>query len=111
MLLDAVTRLGLGSRPRRLQCCATVRLLADATAEHYGITLGELLGERRFPKLCEARRVLYFAARLAGYSYPEIGFQLGRDHTSVMYGCRKVEACLPLRLAAETIESRCRRAA
>ena len=46
-------------------------------------------------KTADARQVYYYLAReLLQASYPEIGKRIGRDHTSVLHGYRKIGANL-----------------
>ena len=34
---------------------------------------------------------MYLHRTIGGESYPEIGARFGRDHTSVMHACRRIE--------------------
>ena len=63
-------------------------------ARHFGLTVGELKGKSRQQAIAEARGLaMYLARRLTGASYAEIGRQFGgRDHTTVLHACRKVDA-------------------
>jgi len=65
----------------------TPRRAADiiaTVARAYGYTAAQVKGERRHSTLLKARKACALALREVGYSYPEIGALLGRDHSSVM---------------------------
>ena len=63
-------------------------------AEHYGLSLSELLGPKRARSVARPRQVaMYLAKTLTERSLPEIGRSFGgRDHTTVMHGVRRIEA-------------------
>ena len=63
-------------------------------AEHYNISVQALLSRRRTRTLVLPRQIaMALTRRLTPLSYPEIGDHFGgRDHTTVMHGCAKVEA-------------------
>ena len=58
--------------------------MARAVAKYWALTQEELLGPRRSPLHCEARSDLYARLRAQGWSYPQIGRYVNRDHTTVM---------------------------
>lgn len=57
-------------------------------ADHLGYGVADIRGERRHARLARARKACALALRRAGYSYPEIGEALRRDHTSVQYAIK-----------------------
>lgn len=60
--------------------------LATAIASKRAVPLVALLGRARTTSVSAARRELCFALRsVYGMSYPEIGWLLDRDHTTIMY--------------------------
>jgi chromosomal replication initiator protein len=62
-------------------------------ARYYRISLDDLRSERRHKQLAHARQVaMYLARELTGASFPEIGKRFNRDHSTVISGCRKIEA-------------------
>ena len=66
-----------------------------------------LLGSSRSRNVVWPRQVAMYIARKAGFSFPAIGAYFGgRDHTTVMHGCSKVEAALAtdVTLALEILE-------
>jgi chromosomal replication initiation ATPase DnaA len=66
-----------------------------AVAQHYGLSLNDLIGRRRSPVVAFPRMVAFhIARRLTTQSFPEIGQRFGRDHTTVLYGDRKITKML-----------------
>jgi chromosomal replication initiator protein len=61
----------------------------------FGITGKELLGASRLRPVMVPRQVaMYLAREVAKLSLPRIGTAFGRDHTTVLHACRKVEAAM-----------------
>ncbi len=71
----------------------TVVQVQEVVAAYFQISLAELTGSRRTKDLVEARQIaMYLARELTGLPYQEIGRHFGgRDHSTVMHACRKVE--------------------
>lgn len=63
-------------------------------AAAFGVSKKDLLGTSRLRKVMVPRQVaMYLARELCGLSLPRIGAAFGgRDHTTVLHSCRKVEA-------------------
>ncbi|MDI5935042.1 chromosomal replication initiator protein DnaA [Halomonas sp. M4R5S39] len=63
-------------------------------AEYYKIKLSDLLSKRRSRSVARPRQVaMALAKELTNHSLPEIGDAFGgRDHTTVLHACRKVQA-------------------
>ena len=72
------------------------RKLASAVATKHGITLAELVSDRRSRHLARARQeAMWMLKRHTKLSYPQIGRILGkRDHTTILHGVRRHEARL-----------------
>lgn len=69
----------------------SIRDYIDATGLIYGYTYANLVGPRRDQRLAEARHLAYWLAKYrTGASYPQVARAFGRDHTTVMHGCRVV---------------------
>ena len=70
--------------------------IISATAAHFGLPVHELLDDRRARPISRARQVaMYLAKTLTFRSLPEIGRKLGgRDHTTVLWGIRKITSLL-----------------
>jgi chromosomal replication initiator protein len=61
----------------------------------FGVTEKELLGTSRLRNVLVPRQVaMYLARELIGLSLPRIGATFGRDHTTVLHACRKVEEAI-----------------
>ncbi len=57
-----------------------------------GVTMRELLSQRRKGELPRLRWAAMVAFRHAGFSHPQIGRMLGdRDHTTVMHGLARAD--------------------
>ncbi|MCY3896379.1 MAG: chromosomal replication initiator protein DnaA [Chloroflexi bacterium] len=69
-----------------------------ATAQHFDIDRHDLLGKRRDARTAGVRQVAMYLMRNDGReTLPEIGRVLGgRDHTTVLHGCNKIERRLKL---------------
>ncbi len=72
---------------------ATVRDIIRVTAGHYDVSVDEILSRRRTADIALARQVaMYFTRQLAGLSLSQIGLKFGgRDHSTVLHACQKVE--------------------
>ena len=82
----------------------TIVQIQAATAQHFGITVTELLSFDRHKSLVFARMLAMSLCRLYTMaSYPEIGRAFGdRDHTTVMSACKRV-------VKIRTVDAMCRR--
>ena len=67
--------------------------IAAGIAKSYGYTLGDLQSKLRYRRLVTVRWRVFYALRQQGFSYPEIGELLKRDHSTVIHG---VQAWLKL---------------
>jgi chromosomal replication initiator protein len=68
--------------------------IVKGVAAAFGVTVKELLGPSRLRRVMVPRQVaMYLARGLCGLSLPRLGAAFGgRDHTTVLHACRKVEA-------------------
>lgn len=66
--------------------------ILDAVSSMFGVTVERLLGRDRSRQVALPRQVvMYLMREEANISLPQIGELLGgRDHTTVMYGCDKI---------------------
>jgi chromosomal replication initiator protein len=85
----------------------TISTIQARVASHFGFTMAELRGRRRYQRVSRARAIaLYLARELTGASYPEIGQRFGGlDHTSVIYAHRRVAGSLLLLAEAQALAS------
>ncbi|MDF1685340.1 MAG: helix-turn-helix domain-containing protein [Parvibaculaceae bacterium] len=73
--------------------CFDTRAIIDVIADECGVSKEALMGRVRSPKLSYPRwLVMYFMRTRLDLSYPQIGYRMERDHTTVIYGIRKVQA-------------------
>lgn len=73
---------------------AVCRQTCHVVARHFGVTVSEIRGKSRRKSIAEARALaMYVSKRLTAASFEKIGKQFGgRDHTTVLHVCRKIEA-------------------
>jgi chromosomal replication initiator protein len=71
----------------------TIADIQQMVIDHYGITLEELNGARRTQDLVVPRQIaMYLCRQLLNASFPEIARKFGgRDHSTVIYACSKLE--------------------
>ena len=71
----------------------TIEEIQKKVAEHFNIRIADMHSARRARAVARPRQVaMYLAKQLTARSLPEIGRKFGgRDHTTVMHACRKVE--------------------
>jgi chromosomal replication initiation ATPase DnaA len=62
------------------------------TADHYGVSISELMGRRRTARVAEARQVVFWLLiRACGMTGSEASRLTGRDHHTILHGVRRVE--------------------
>lgn len=62
-----------------------------AAAEMFHVHPRDLVSHYRFNFLMLPRFALYKALRLRGWSYPQIGRLLDRDHSTIIYGIQRAD--------------------
>jgi len=72
----------------------TIENIQKTVAEYYKIRLNDILSKKRNRSLARPRQLaMALAKELTNHSLPEIGDAFGgRDHTTVLHACRKVES-------------------
>ena len=62
-------------------------------AEYFNITLADMKGKKRTKQVNFPRQIaMYIIREISDFSTTEIGLEFGgRDHTTVMYSCQKIE--------------------
>ncbi len=85
----------------------TVRRVLEATAEHYGTTVPEILARtRKQPVVRRRQMAMYVAKKLTGRSLPFIARHMGGwDHTTVLHAVRAVEGRLARPKAVAAVEA------
>jgi|tagenome__1003787_1003787.scaffolds.fasta_scaffold20279654_1 hypothetical protein len=71
----------------------SVRTVQRAVCQHYGVTLADLLSNRRTQALVLPRQVAVWLCRqLTTHSLPAIGHHFGgRDHTTMLHAARRID--------------------
>lgn len=74
----------------------TIERIVERVGAYFHVDSKQLASRRRFAHFQRARQVgMYLARRCTKLSFSEIGnFFGGRDHSSVLYACRKIEQAL-----------------
>lgn len=70
----------------------TTKRVVGAAAEVFGVSIADLHSTSRRQPLATARQVVMFLLHSdLGYSLLQIGKELGRNHTTVLHGYRRIE--------------------
>ena len=88
MAEDVLGDLITAKAPRQI----TAKVVIDATADMFQISVDDLCGKSRSRPLVTARQVaMYVLREMTDFSYPAIGRAFGdRDHTTVMHAVSKI---------------------
>ena len=72
----------------------TIENIQKTVADFYQLRVADLLSKRRTRSIARPRQMAMFLAKsLTEHSLPEIGNAFGgRDHTTVLHACRKIES-------------------
>lgn len=76
-------------RPQSINVGSIIRTVAD----YYMLSVSDIKGKKRSKNIALARQVaMYIIREITDYSTTEIGTEFnGRDHTTVMHSCQKIE--------------------
>ena len=76
----------------------TIDNILRVVADYYKLSYSDLKGKKRTKNIVFPRQVaMYIAREITEYSTTELGFEFGgRDHTTVMHACQKIEENLKL---------------
>jgi chromosomal replication initiator protein len=71
----------------------TLDVILRSVAEYFGLSQNDLRGKKRTKAIAFPRQIaMYLAREMTEYSTTEVGIEFGgRDHTTVMYACQKIE--------------------
>jgi chromosomal replication initiator protein len=88
---DVLERLGL---PLSAALAPTISAIQDAACAHFDLTREELLSRSRAERVVWPRQAaMYLCKELTEHSLPAIARAFaGRDHTTVLYACKRVAA-------------------
>jgi chromosomal replication initiator protein len=72
-----------------------MRDILDEVSDHFDVPTNRILSSRRVREWAWPRMIGYWLCReLTPNSFPEIGRFFGRDHSTVIAGCRQVDEWL-----------------
>ncbi len=76
----------------------TIDSIIRIVADHYKMSLSDIKGKKRTKNIVFPRQLaMYITREITEYSTTEIGYEFGgRDHTTVMHGCQRIEERLKL---------------
>ena len=93
-------RLFAGFIPEIIREPMTVKAIAQMVADDFNIPVHEVMGNRRHKETTIARHVAqWLCKKHASWSLAHTGRRFGRDHTSVMHGCERVDQIMTENLA------------
>ena len=73
----------------------TPPLIISQVCKFYSVDENVIRGNQKSKNVSEARQVaMYLVRKLTNLSLPDIGKEFGKDHSTVLYGIRKVEVAL-----------------
>jgi chromosomal replication initiator protein len=89
----------------------SVELIQKEVASYFNVKLADLKGAKRHKAVARPRQIaMYLARQLTSASFPEIGQRFGgKDHSTVISACRKVEELVDRDLSVRTAVDTLRR--
>ncbi len=70
----------------------TPDMILQTVSNFYSMPVDQILANKRSKDTVRPRQMaMYLVRKLTNYSLPEIGKVFGRDHTTVMHACNKIE--------------------
>lgn len=68
-------------------------IIIATVAQHYGFSVKDIKGSKRYPRIVEARHLsIYLCRSLLGETYVEIGKIFGgKDHSTIVHSIKKIE--------------------
>jgi len=67
--------------------------IIKAVSEYFNISVEDLISHSRKKEIVEPRQIIMYLLRdISEFSYPYIGNKMGKDHTTVIHSCEKIEA-------------------
>ena len=95
LTLDNVTRVITDMFKSEGNALPTPSLIISQVCKFYSIDESVLRGTLKNKGTTEARQIaIYLIRKLTNLSLPDIGKEFGRDHSTILYGIRKVEVAL-----------------
>lgn len=68
--------------------------LKKDVADAFGVRVSDIDSHRRSQRYTRPRQVVMYIARGLGMPLAQIGKAVGRDHTTILSGCRRIENAL-----------------
>ncbi|MEQ8820135.1 MAG: chromosomal replication initiator protein DnaA [Sumerlaeia bacterium] len=92
MCREVISHLNVGGPAEKV----SVEDIQKAVCDYFDVSLDDLLGGRRTKKLTTPRHIaLYLCRELTDLSFPDLAQRFGgRDHTTIIYGYRKIKKCI-----------------
>lgn len=73
----------------------SMKVILEATSTGFVVRPEDILGWTRFAHVADARMAFYFFLRkFTTLSFEALGRSIGRNHTSLIHGCQRVEKLL-----------------
>ncbi len=73
----------------------SIDTIIKVIAEEYGISSSDIKGKKRTKNIIMPRQIaMYIAREITEFSTTEIGAEFGRDHTTVVHSCQKIEEAI-----------------
>lgn len=88
---DAKRRIEYAAALASMEQVLVSAAIEDA-ARLYDVTLEDVLGQSRDRRIVKARQAAMWLLRQRDLSFPAIGAVMGRDHTTVMYACQRIDS-------------------
>ena len=78
------------------QANISIETIVKVVSDNYGVSISDIKGKKRTKNVMLPRQIaLYIARELTEYSTTELGAEFGgRDHTTVMHSCQKIEEAI-----------------
>jgi len=75
----------------------SIEIIQRVVAEYFSLSYNDLKGKKRTQNIVFPRQLaMYIAREITEYSTTELGLEFGgRDHTTVMHACQKIEETNP----------------
>jgi len=93
--LNSVSRAIKDMYKGKTSALPTPSLIISEVCSFFGIEENVLRGTLKDKKTTDARQIaMYLIRKMTNLSFPDIGKEFGKDHTTVMHACKRVEAKL-----------------
>ena len=71
----------------------TPPMIIQTVSNFYSVPVDQIMSDRRSKDTVQPRQMaMYLVRKMMNYSLPEIGKVFGRDHTTVMHACDKIDS-------------------